>query len=121
MHTEPPTIFVFLDLNCVIEISRIVGIDRDDEFFAQIFTSLELSWIDFIGNPLCLVQNLFRKFCWQMKFPDDREHVDARRGCRPEDFDDFAFGIDVARLPGVEANHDFVANSSGGLRPPIFF
>jgi hypothetical protein len=30
-----------------------------------------------------------------MKFADDREHVDARRGSRPEDFDDFAFGIDV--------------------------
>ena len=121
MHTKLPTTLALLNLDRVIKIARVIGIDRDDKFFAQIFASLELPWTDFIGNPLCLIQNILGKFRWQMKFPDDREHVDARRGCRPEDFDDFAFGIDVARLPGVEANHDFVANSSGGLRPPIFF
>jgi len=45
-----------------------------------------------------------------MIFPDDGEHVDARHRRWPEHFNDFAFGIDVARLPGLEANHDFVAD-----------
>ena len=27
----------------------------------------------------------------------------------------------MARLPRIQANHDFIANCSGGLRPPILF
>src|SRR4029077_591648 len=45
-----------------------------------------------------------------MIFADDRENVDAWCGRRPEHFDDFSFGIDMARLPGIQANHDFVTN-----------
>ena len=33
-----------------------------------------------------------------------------RRAARPEQFDDFSFGIDVTRFPGLEPNHDFVAD-----------
>ena len=50
-----------------------------------------------------------------MILPNNRKHVHSWRGCGPEHFDDFAFGIHVTRLPVVEANHDFVANCSGGL------
>src|SRR5436190_174660 len=48
-----------------------------------------------------------------MIFADDRKHVHARRGRRPEDFDYFPFRINVAGLPHIEANHDFVANIRG--------
>src|SRR5213594_3998826 len=41
MHAEAPTTLVLLDLDCVVEISRVIRIDCDDEFFAQIFASLE--------------------------------------------------------------------------------
>ena len=111
MHAKPPTTLGLVNVNRVIEIPRIIGVDCDDKLFAQIFASFDLTRTDFLGNALGLIQNILRKFCWQMKLADDREHVDARRRCRPEYFNDFAFGIDVARFPGLEANHDFVAKA----------
>ena len=111
VHTEAPTILYLLNLNRVVEIARVIRIDGDDKFFAQIFTSFELSRIDSFGNPLRLIQNILRKFCAEVVFADDRKHVDARRGCRSEYFDDFAFRIDVARFPRVQADHDFVADA----------
>ena len=53
-----------------------------------------------------------------MVLPDDRKHVDAGSGTRPEDFDDLAFRIDVARFPRFQTDDDFVAavRSSGQRR-----
>src|SRR5215510_12392799 len=53
-----------------------------------------------------------------MILPNNRKHVHAWRGGRPEHFDDFALGIHMARLPVVEAHYNFVANCSGALRRP---
>src|SRR6266478_6289147 len=75
-----------------IEITRIIGINGDDEFSAQIFASLELPGIKRLGNSLRLVQNIPGKFRWQMIFPDDRQHVDAWSRRRPEHFDDLTLG-----------------------------
>src|ERR1044071_9056290 len=110
MDTEAPTASGLLNVDCIVEIARVIGIDGDDEFSAQIFASLELPGINGLGNSLCLVQNIPGKFGWQMIFPDDRQHVDAwsRRGA--EYFDDFTFGINVARFPRLQANYDFIAN-----------
>ena len=116
VHAEMPSaIWKPFNMDSVIEIARIIRIDGNDEFVAQIFASGELPCVDLFGNAICLIQNLPRKFCGQMIFPDDREHVDSRGGCRAEHFDDFAFGIEVTRFPSVQANHDFVAYCSGGL------
>src|ERR1044072_8002853 len=54
-----------------LHIRRVIGIDGDDEFSAQIFASLELPGINGLGNSLCLVQNIPGKFGWQMIFFDD--------------------------------------------------
>src|ERR1043165_1775578 len=110
MDTEAPTAPGLLNVDCIVEFARVIGIDGDDEFSAQIFASLELPGINGRGNSLCLVQNIPGKFGWQMIFPDDRQHVDAwsRRGA--EHFDDFTFGINVARFPRLQANYDFIAN-----------
>ena len=55
-----------------------------------------------------------------MILPNNRKHVHAWRRRGAEHFDDFALGIHMARLPVVEAHHDFVTNRRGGLRPPVF-
>ena len=68
-----------LDVDCVVEIARVIGINSDDKFVAQILAPIELAYIDFFGNPIRFVQNVARKFCREMIFPDDRQHVDARR------------------------------------------
>ena len=75
----PAAVGDLLDMNSVVEITRIIGIDGDDKFIAQILASIELACVDFFGNPIRLLQNISRKFRRQMVFPDDRQHVDARR------------------------------------------
>jgi hypothetical protein len=116
VYTEAPTASGLLNVNCVVEIARVIGIDGDDEFSAQIFASLELSTINCLGNSLRLVQNIPGKFRWQMIFPDDRQHVDPRSRSRAEHFDDFTFGINVPRFPGFQANYNFIANLWRNLR-----
>src|SRR5436190_6219147 len=113
VHAEAPTAVGLFNLNRVIEIACIIRIDRDDKVFAQDIASFELPCIDSFRHLVRLIQNIIRKFCRQMIFADDREHVDARSGGRPEHFDDFPFRIDVPRFPGFQANHDFVANIRG--------
>src|SRR6266404_2702468 len=122
VHPESPTGIVDLfDVNRVVEIACIVRIDGDDKFLPQIFTSLEFPCIDGFGNPICLINNVSRKFGRQMIFPNDRQHIHARRRGGPEYLDDVAFWINVARLPRLESNDNFVTDCSDGLRPPIFY
>src|SRR4029453_6611233 len=99
VYTEAPTAPDPLNMNCIVEIARVIGIDGEDEFSAQIFGSLQFSSINCLGNSLCLVRNIPGKFRWQMIFPDDRQHVDARSRSRAEHFDVFTFGITVTALP----------------------
>ena len=61
------------------------------------------------GNSLRFLQDALGKFRRKMVLPDDRKHVHAGRGARPEDLDDLAFGIDVARFPRLEPDDDLVA------------
>src|SRR5437762_644456 len=77
VHTQLPTVLGLLDMNRVIKIACIIGIDGDDKLFAQIVASIELLRIDFFGNTVRLVQNISRKFCRQMIFADNRQHVDT--------------------------------------------
>ena len=93
----------------VVKIAGIIRVDRDDEFFAQILAVLEHSPVDAFGNSICFIDNVFRKFSWQIVLANDRQHVDAGRRRGPEDFDDLAFRIDMTRLPRLEANNDLVA------------
>src|SRR6059058_2751841 len=64
VHTEAPTATGFLNVNCIVEIARVVGIDGDDKLPAQIFASFELPSINSLRNGLCLVQNVPGKFHW---------------------------------------------------------
>ena len=111
VHTEQPSVVAGLfDMNGVIEVARIIWIDGNNKCFPQIFPTLEFPRIDRLGNLICFVQDILRKFGGQMILPNDRQHIDAWRRGRPEHFDDVAFRINVSRFPGLETNHDFVAN-----------
>src|SRR5262249_49507622 len=103
-----------LDLNCVVEIARIVGIDRNDELIAQIFTLCVLTRVDSFWNLRCLLQGHRRKTKRQMIFPDNRQHVDTRIRRPSKQLDQFAFRINVPRIPGLQPNDYLVA---GNRRP----
>ena len=80
MHAEEPAaVFQFLNVNRVVEIARILRIDRDDEFISQIFTALELLRVDFFRNLIRFLQGFARKFSRQTASSDDRKRVYARR------------------------------------------
>src|SRR6266478_3453971 len=97
VHTELPTAVVDpFNLNRVVEIARIIRIDCDNKFVPQIFASLEFPRIDCFGDPVRFIENISRKVAWQMIFPNDRQHVDARRRGWSKYFDDVAFWINVA-------------------------
>src|ERR1051325_4209408 len=50
-----------------------------------------------------------------MVLPNYRKHVHAWSGCRPKHFDDLALRIYMARLPFIEAHHDFVPDCAHWL------
>jgi hypothetical protein len=59
VHAELPTaICKLLHVNSVIEIARVVGVDGDDEFVAQIFASRDLLRINTFRNTLRLLQHV---------------------------------------------------------------
>ena len=103
-----------LQTNGVVEILRVVGINRDD-----LMTR---------GNPrgppgraatnrradgVRLVQHGLGKMQRQIVLAQHRKHVHAFLVRRAEDFDDFAFGIRVARFPFAQLDHDLVADVRG--------
>ena len=96
------------DINRVIEIARIIGVDRDDELVAQIFAFRKTTRIDGVGNVVGFLQHFRRKLERKVIFPNDREHVDSRIRSSTEELDDLALGIDVARFPGFQPNDNFV-------------
>ena len=63
---------------------------------------------DCLWNSIRFIENTLWKLSGQIILPDDRQHVDSGRSCGSKDFDDFAFGIDVARFPRFQTNNDFV-------------
>src|SRR5205809_863001 len=63
VDAEPPTALDLLNVNRVVEIARVIGIDGDDEFSAQIFASLELRGVDRLRNRFHLVAELRRHPC----------------------------------------------------------
>ena len=105
---QPPP-FDLLDVDRVVEIAGIIGIDRDDELLAQILAPVERDASTVSGIRLGFLEDASWKFGGKMVFPDDREHVDAGRRCGAEHFDDFPFRIDVARFPRFEPDDYLVA------------
>jgi hypothetical protein len=56
VHPKLPTaICKLLHVNGIVEIPRVIGIDRDDELVAQIFASGDLLRINILRNALSLL------------------------------------------------------------------
>src|SRR6266516_3283152 len=73
MNAETPTAALDLfDINRVIEVPRVIRINGDNKFLAQIFTPVELSRVDLFRNPIRLIHNVIRKLSRQMIFANDR-------------------------------------------------
>src|SRR6202043_2520801 len=108
VHTEAPAaIRNPFDPDRVIKVAGIAWDDRDDALVAQILALLEHLLADRFRYSLRFLEDVSRKFGRKMVLPDDRQHVPAGRGTGPEDLDDLALRIDMARFPRFETDHDF--------------
>ncbi len=112
MHAELPAAAVHaLDVDRVVEIAGVIGIDRDDELRAQILAAGGERRFDGFRNLFRLLDDGAGKLERKMILPNDRKHVDAGISALAEHFDDLAFRIDVARFPRFQPNDYFVAHA----------
>src|SRR5713101_3211144 len=110
VHAEPPTFVVDLfNIDGIVKIARVIRIDCDNEFVAQIVATIDHPLLDRLRNPIRFIDDAFWKRRRQIVFPDDRQHVDAGRSCGSKHLDDLAFWIYMSRFPRLETNNDFIA------------
>ena len=94
----------------IIEIFRVVGINRDDLMRTAIFPSGDFMLGNSRANSAGLSEHRLGKVQRQVVLTQHREHVHAFLVRRTEHFDDFTFRICVARLPFLQLDHDLVAD-----------
>src|SRR5688572_10461309 len=103
MNPKPPASALnALDVDGVIEITRVVRINREDKLISQVLATGEHRLLHGLGDLLSFIQDRPRKFCWKMILPNDRKHVHAGRRTRAEVLDNLAFRIDMARFPSLQ-------------------
>ena len=104
------------DVDRIVEIARVIRIDRDDEFRrADLPVSRSRLRIDCLRNLPPLREHVRRKFRRKMVLPDDREHVDP--GCRPGPSTSMISpsGLTWRDSHGFEPNDYLVAHSAAAL------
>ena len=102
-----------LQANRVVEILRVIGINRDDLMRAAIRAARHLIEAHFAADGARFGQHVLGKVQRQVVLAQHRKHVHAFLVRRAEHFDDFAFGIRVARFPFAQLDHHFVAHVRG--------
>ena len=72
VHAESPAAAGnSFDVDCVVEVPRVIRIDRDDEFVPKILTAFEHLLRHGFRNLVCFFDHGLRKFRRQMVFPVD--------------------------------------------------
>ena len=98
------------DIDRVVEILRVVGIDGENKMLAQILAPRGFLRIDLRCHALGLASHLVGKFHGQTVLANDREHVHSGLAGRPEHLDQMPLGIHMGVLPRIELRHDLVAD-----------
>ena len=111
MDPEPPaSAGQLIDVDRVVEIPRVVGVDGDDERLAEVEAALVFGDGDFFGNAGHLGQCRLGKMSREMIFADDGQDIDAGGVGLAEHLDDFALRVDVARRPFDQFNDHLVTD-----------
>ena len=96
--------------NRVVEILRVVGINRHHRVRPAIFPTRQILRQNRRANRARFRQNLLGKMQRQVVLPQHRQHVHAFLVGRAEHLDDFTFGIGVSRFPLAQFHHHLVAD-----------
>ena len=119
VHAELPAARRPLHVNGVVEIFGVIRVDGEDELAPQILPVGGLPGVDLLSNPLRLAQHILGELLGQMVFPEDGKHVHSRVTGQAEALDDFALGIHVAALPGIEPDHHFFTHRRRPWKPAL--
>ena len=111
VDAEPPAGFGALDEDRVVEILRVVRIDRDHHLRPAILAPRDFLRVDRFRNLLRLAQHVGGKFQRQLVFADDREHVHAGCAGWAEHLDDLALGVGLFFLPRLQLDDHLVADA----------
>jgi hypothetical protein len=111
---EPPLAVIGgLEIDGVVEVLGIVGVDGNGVVVAAVFASVEVGGGDLVTEGAGFLEDGFGEVEGELVMAEDREHVDAFGVGRAEDFDNLAFGVGVAGLPFTEFDDDFIADAGG--------
>ena len=101
----------------VVEIASGIGVDGDDEVATEIFPSSRAIGEFDGGKRLGFGESFGGESGWEIKFPNDREDVDAWIGGAAEAFDEEAFRVGSAIFPVDQFSDHLVAGF--GLRGAV--
>ena len=107
---KAPAVAGALEVESVIEILGVVGVNGDDLVRAAIGAAFDFVGLDFGTEAAGVLEHFAGKMEREIVLAEDAEHVHAFGVGRAKDFDDFAFGIDVPGLPLAKFDDDFVAD-----------
>ena len=98
----------------IVEILRVIRINRDDPVRPAVHAPNEVPFPDPVAVCPCRIHHNLRKFLLEVVLPEHRQHVHALIRRRAQHLDNLAFRIRTARLPFPEFHHNLVAR----LGPP---
>ncbi len=114
VHPQPPAIRPRpLQTNGIVEILRVVRIDRDDPVTTAIHAPLAIAWRDGRPQAARLLQDGFGELQREVVLAQHREHVHPFGVRGAEDLNDLAFGVRMARLPFAQFDHHLVPDLRG--------
>src|ERR1700747_2663949 len=110
MNPHSPPAIAFHHLYGIIKVPRIVRVDGEYWSGSEIFPRLQFLVRYFERNLFRFFQHSIRERDRKIILSDDRKDVDTGLLSRPKNFDDLAFGIDMAVLPGLQPDNHLVVN-----------
>ena len=93
MHAQNITVSLFCQSDRIIQILRILAVNRHGLPAPHILTSCHISVRHCLCHTLCLIQYLLRKFGWQIISFDNRQNINSRIGHMPQDLYDLSFRL----------------------------
>ena len=107
-----PTGWRRLDIDRIVKILRVVGVDGENKMLPQILTAGGFVGVHFRRHALGFAAHFDGKFHGEVVLSNDREHVHSGLPGWTEDFDQMALGIHMAAFPSIDFRHDLVADLS---------
>ena len=110
MHSKNIVVVLFGKSNGVIQILGIFSVNRDRLPAPHIFSACHVRSAYRCGNAFCLIQNLFRKFQWQVIALYNRQNIYSRVIYMTKNFDYFSLRFLLVASIRCQFHHNFASS-----------